>query len=416
MRSVETLSSGLHPSAGALIARVRALPAAAELLRRLGDAPDVHLIGGAARDILIGAEPGDLDLLVEGGAVTIARRLGGELRVHDRFGTATVRVGGFCYDIAAARREAYARAGALPEVAPASLEQDLLRRDFSVNAIAIRLSGPRAGELSTAPRALEDLRARRLQVLHDRSFSDDPTRLLRLIRYASRLRFEIEPHTLALARTAVADRALDTVSALRVGAELRLLVRELDPVAGLEQMSALGLDAEIHPGFGLSDPALARRSLGLLPAEGRPDVLVLALCVRAIESAELASLLNRLAFGAIERDAIIRVATGAGKLAQSLAGAELPSEIAGAVSGAGAGPEAVAIAGALGPAQAARDWLTRLAHVRLEISGADLLAAGIEQGPAVGRALSAALDAKLDGRADGREAELDRALRAARAS
>src|SRR6202035_4878740 len=124
-------------------------------------------------------------------------------QVHDRFGTCSVTVDGHSYDIARARRERYPTPGSLPEVEPGTLEEDLLRRDFTVNSLAIALGGPRRGQLSSAPLALEDLASRSLRVLHDASFVDDPTRLVRLARYQARLGFSIEPHTRALAAQAI---------------------------------------------------------------------------------------------------------------------------------------------------------------------------------------------------------------------
>jgi len=402
------------PSPRELLGRVRSLPAGRPLLDRLGDASGVHLVGGAVRDLLLGDEPTDLDLVVEGDAAAVARRLDEAPLIHDRFGTATARLDGFSYDLARARRETYARPGALPDVAPSTLSDDLQRRDFTVNAIALALGPPRPGELTAVPSALDDLAARRLRVLHDASFTDDPTRLLRLVRYASRLECAIEPHTLALARAAVRERALDTVSGPRIGAELRLLAREPDPIAALAALRELGLDSAIHADFGVADLTLARRALSLLPADGRSDRLALALAARGVPREQLVALLDGLAFEAADRDAILQAATRAQSLAGALAGARRPSEIAAAA--AGAGLELVALAGALGPAEAARDWLTRLRHVQLEIDGTELLAAGIPEGPAVGRGLRAALAGKLDGRVSGRAAELALAVEAARDS
>src|SRR5947209_5542118 len=124
-----------------LLERVRALPAAHALLQALPQHPPVHLVGGAVRDLLLRREPRELDLVVEGNSLEVARRLGGSLRRHDRFGTVTVLREPFIYDLARARRERYPRPGALPEVEPAPLQEDLLRRDFTVNAIALGLSG-----------------------------------------------------------------------------------------------------------------------------------------------------------------------------------------------------------------------------------------------------------------------------------
>ncbi|HTU85214.1 MAG TPA: hypothetical protein VMF57_06540 [Solirubrobacteraceae bacterium] len=401
----------LLPEPDELLKRVRALPAAQPLLARLEDRPGVYLVGGAVRDLLLGGVPFDLDFVVEGDAAAVAASLGGELTVHDRFGTSTVRLDGLTYDVARARRETYARPGALPDVEPAPLEADLLRRDFTVNAIAIALGGSRAGELRAAPGALEDLDAGRLRVLHDRSFIDDPTRLLRLTRYASRLGFEIEPGTRALVTEAVEGRALCTVSGPRIGTELRLLAREKDPVNALLVLRSLGLDAAIHPGFGLRDEALARRALALMPGDARRDRLAVSAASMGLPAADLTALLESLAFEADDRDAVVGTATWADELARALVAARAPSEIAAAA--AGAPPELVALAGALGPESQAIEWLEHLRHVRLAIDGRDLLEAGVPEGPAIGRGLRAALAAKLDQRASGREQELAEALGAA---
>jgi tRNA nucleotidyltransferase (CCA-adding enzyme) len=401
------------PKRGELLERVRAIPAAASLLARTGGVAGVYLVGGAVRDLLRGGTPLDLDLVVEGDAAQFAASLGGELKVHDRFGTSTVNAAGFTYDIARARRETYAHPGALPEVEPAPLDEDLIRRDFTVNAIAVALGGAVPGELRAAPHALEDLEAGRLRVLHDRSFIDDPTRLLRLVRYAARLGFEIEPHTLSLARDAIAGGALETVSGSRIGSELRLLAREPDPVRAMNELSQLGADVALHPGFGLGrdDEEVARRALALLPDDGGAGRLVLAAAARGVPPAELAAWLDGLAFEAEDRDVIVAAATRAGELALELEDARTPSAIAAAAVGAPA--ELVALAGALGPEGRAHEWLQQLRHVRLSIDGRDLLAAGVPEGRAIGQGLRAALAAKLDGRAHGRDQELAEALRAA---
>jgi tRNA nucleotidyltransferase (CCA-adding enzyme) len=395
------------------LARIRALPAAQPLIERLPDGgPPVYLVGGAVRDVLLGGAPIDLDFVVEGDAAAFASSLGGRLRVHDRFGTSSVLLDGYTYDIARSRRETYARPGALPDVEPASLAEDLLRRDFTVNAIAIGLTGEAAGELDAAPQALEDLEARRLRVLHDRSFIDDPTRMFRLARYAARLGFDVEPHTRELAAAAIREGAVATVSGPRVGAEVRLLAREQDPVKALLALRDLGLDRAVHPGFGLGDEEPAGRALALLPADGRPDRLALALAARGVPAAELPGLLDSLAFEAEDREAIVATATRAEELARALAAAQAPSAI---IAMAGGGPlELVALAGALGPEQQAREWIERLRHVGLSIDGRDLIAAGVPEGPAIGRGLRAALAAKLDGGAPDRDAELREALNAAR--
>jgi tRNA nucleotidyltransferase (CCA-adding enzyme) len=402
------------PAGPELLRRVAELPAGEPLRARLRDIPGVHLVGGAVRDLLRGGAPSELDLVVEGDAVEVARRIGENVAVHDRFGTSTVLLNGFRYDLARARRETYSKPGALPDVEPAGLPEDLARRDFTVNAIAIALGGPDAGKVTTAPLAIEDLDARQLRVLHEASFIDDPTRLLRLARYKSRLGFEVESLTSELAQEAVESGALHTVSGARLGAELRLLGREPDPIAAFATLGQLRLDHAIHPGFGLSDADLARRAVELLPADGRRDLLILGLAARGLAAGELGALLDRLAFQAGDRDVILGVAADADTRSRSLAQSRRPSEIAAAADG--ASPELVALAGALGPEQAAAEWLERLRHIRLEIDGRDLLGAGVPEGPRIGLGLRAALAAKLDGRAAGAEQELQAALEAVRES
>lgn len=401
------------PPPSRLIEEVKALPAAGPLLEALADAEGVYLVGGAVRDLLLGRRPHELDLVVDGDAAALAGRLG-RARIHDRFGTSTVELDGYTYDFARARTETYAHPGALPDVAPADMRQDLLRRDFTVNAIAMALAGAAAGELTPAPGALEDLGAKLLRVFHDRSFIDDPTRLLRLARYASRLGFAVEENTLELALAAARSGALRTVSGPRIGAELRLGARERDPVGFFQALHTLELDRSIDPRFGLTDPELAQLAIELLPNDGRSDLVVLGLAARGVPAAALVELLDGLAFEAHDRDVISAAALRADAVAEALDAATTPSQIADALSA--ASPELVAIAGALGPIEKARAWLERLRHVQLEIDGRDLIAAGVPEGPAVGAGLRAALAAKLDGALSGRDAELDRALRAARGS
>jgi len=407
----------VHPrSAPSLLSRARALPAVAGLVAALeGQEPParVALVGGALRDLILGRPVLDVDIAVEGPLEPVLRRLGARPRTHDRFDTATVQLGGHQLDLARTRSETYAQPGALPEVRPASLPEDLTRRDFTVNALALPLLGAQAGQLLGAAQAEADLQAGQLRILHPESFLDDPTRLLRLARYRARLGFSVEADTLAAARRAVAAGALGTISGARIASELALLSAEADPVAGWRALGCLGLDAAIEPGFGISDPELARRALGLLPADGRPGVVLMALALGGVPAQTRRGLLDRLALGGRERDDVLAVAGGAAELAGELRRADRPSEIARAV-GTPRAPELVAVAGALGAEPPARRWLEDLRHVRLAIDGDDLLAAGVAPGPGLGAGLAAARAALLDGRAPSRQQQLEEALRVAR--
>jgi tRNA nucleotidyltransferase (CCA-adding enzyme) len=430
-----------EPAGSDLLERLRAEPGGAELLAAA--TPGTYLVGGAVRDLLLDRHPRELDVVVEGGplghavaalAGTLASALGAPAPAceHERFGTAIVEWEGGRIDIATARRERYPAPGALPEVQAAPLAEDLLRRDFTVNTLALALAGERAGELREAPHAVDDLHGELLRVLHERSFLDDPTRLWRLARYRARLGFAVEEHTAALAAAALARGALSTVSPARVGAELRLALAEAHAVATLTALEDLGVFAALHPQLRF-DAELAGDALAqLAAAEGgtepdpRPDLLLLATVLQPLaadivaEGAErdLHALLNGWEFPAAERDLVLRAAIGAEVIADELRYAEHGSEIYELVSGEPL--EGIALAGAwaggfLSDGGSAADrWLAELRNVRLLITGADLLAAGIPEGPEIGRRLRAALCAKLDGELDdpvgGREAELAVAL------
>ena len=383
--------------------RLRELPCGERLLAAAAGMSGVHLVGGAVRDLMLGRTPSELDVVVEGDVAALASRLGagGEAGpvAHERFATATVRVGKCRWDLAGARAETYARPGALPDVrAAATLEQDLLRRDVTINALALDLAD---GTLRGAPHAEEDLAARRLRVLHDASFTDDPTRLWRLARYAARLGFAIEQRTARLAAAAVAGGALGTVSGPRIGNELRRALAEPDPVAALDAAVAIGAAPWLAP-----DRTLTERALGLLaPGEGRRDLLVLAAALPSPAADD--TLLARLELTAAER-AIVRASVAAPALADGAPASELARALRDLPV------EAVALAGARGAPGPARRWLEQLRHIGLQITGADLLAAGIPEGPELGRRLQAVLDLRLDDAlAPGREAELQAALHAA---
>jgi tRNA nucleotidyltransferase (CCA-adding enzyme) len=431
-------SAGLPADGGPVLGALEELPGGPELLEQAQVRDDVALVGGATRDLLLGHAPRELDVVVDEGAADFARELSSLIgraappptarpivTVHDRFGTAAVDWERGRVDIAERRAESYPSPGALPDVRAGTAEVDLLRRDFTVNAIAAPLGGPLRGTLQAAPHALEDLAAGRLRVLHEASFLDDPTRLLRLARYTARLGFQPQERTGQLAAEALDRGALASVTRARVGAELRLALAEADPVDALSAMSSLGVLAALEPWLRF-DAELAQRALALLPADGRSDLLLLAQLLLALAreadpgKAEqvMFEFLEALEFGSPDRDRVIRTALAAPSLVAALRDAELPSQMHEAL--ASHTLEAVALAGALGGegppgaiADGAHRWLQTLRHVRLSITGDDLLSAGVPEGPQIGLGLTAALHRKLDGELiSGREAELQAALQA----
>jgi tRNA nucleotidyltransferase (CCA-adding enzyme) len=342
-----------------------------------GDEP-VYLVGGAVRDLLLGRDRADVDLVVIGDAAGLAARLGAEPVEHERFATAKVELDGHELDIATARKERYAHPGALPDVTPAGeIESDLRRRDFTINAMALPLGDE--PELIDPHGGRADLDAGLLRVLHGRSLQDDPTRALRAARYAARFGFEPEADTAGQLREA----DLGTVSAERREADLLRLAREPAAPRGFELLAEWGLVKLRRDGA-----ALAERVGELLvspPWQGFAplDRVVLAAAV-----------------GPLGREEALAAASPA-KPSDAVEIAEH------------AGPVELVLGRALGAVWLDR-YLTEWREVALEIDGEDLIAAGVPQGPALGRGLAEALRRKLEGEISGRKQELAVALEAAR--
>jgi tRNA nucleotidyltransferase (CCA-adding enzyme) len=345
-----------------------------ELAAVAAAAPDpVYLVGGAVRDLLLGRGRADIDLAVEGDPEALAAALGAEpLAAHERFGTLKVRLGDEEIDIAATRRETYARPGALPKVeVGAPIHADLARRDFTVNAMAVPLGRPM--ELIDPYDGQADLERGVLRVIHDASFVDDPTRAIRAARYAARFGFGLEGGTETLIRAA----DLGPVTPERRWSELRRLAEEETGVKGLGLLAEWGVVMP-RPG-GLERAMAVDELLGSPPWSGEAD----------------------------RAEAILAAGLGpeAGEEALASAHPSRPSE--GVALARGHDSIELVLARAAG-ATWLDGWLS-WREVTLEITGADLTAAGL-QGPAVGRALQAALAAKLDGHAPTRADELRVAL------
>ena len=386
-------------------------------LRRLAAAQDVavYLVGGPVRDLLLGGTVQDLDFVVEGDAPGLARRLaeelGGRSVVHSRFGTATIAVDGAAnalrVDLVTARREVYPRPGGLPRVFPGTIYDDLERRDFSVNAMALPVSGGEPGLLAPND-GVADLEDGLIRILHPDSFVDDPTRLLRAVRYEQRLGFRLEGDTESRLREGVAQGCLDTVSGDRLRHELGRILAETQPGPPLLRAVELGILAGIHPAWGYGDgwqhwaesgPEIIRET-GL--SRHFEELTWLAALAYPLAARDGEGLIGRLnmpkAWAAVVRDTI-------GLRQQEAAVAEyalLPSQLCGLLEG--FSPAAVAaVAGLTDSAmasQALRRYLADLRHIAAALKGDDLLAMGVPPGPPVGDGLAQLRAARQDGRVD----------------
>jgi len=379
----------------------------------------------------------DLDLAIEGDAIAaghvLARRLGGAAVEHERFGTATLHAGSLVMDLAATRRELYERPGALPTVERAPLAEDLARRDFTVNAMAIGLSSEDFGKLHDPHAGQRDVEARLIRVLHAASFLEDPTRLLRALCYEARLGFALASETERLARQAAAAGAPSTVSGTRIRAELEDLLAEPEAPIAVGRLAELGLDRALHPALDGRADLVASAQLGAAETGASPVLSALAaLCVGAPDDAardresrigapdgtdtaraDLERWIESLGLAAAKRDAVLRASARAPALARELRLPLRPSELHDLLRV--EPPEALALALALGaPAEPVLRYARQLRPATLEITGADLLAEGAPESPAIGMALRETLRRKLDGELSGREDELRVALLLAR--
>ena len=226
------------------------------LLRELGNLAEkngvfLYLVGGVVRDLLLKRNNWDLDLTVEGNGIAFARlvadRYGAGLALFERFATARlVFPDGSKVDIATTRRESYAEPAALPDVKSASLNEDLYRRDFTINAMAIQLNPAQFGRLYDPHRGLRDLKAKTLRVLHAGSFQDDPTRIFRAIRFEQRFGFRLERTTMRLLAQAASTNLIQRLSGPRLQNEILLLFTEHDPVCAIERLAQLKLLRFLH--------------------------------------------------------------------------------------------------------------------------------------------------------------------------
>ncbi len=417
---------------------------AIDLAASIGDerAEPVYLVGGIVRDLLLGRTNVDVDLVIEGNVLRLARRLSlafmSPMHSHKRFGTARVylpsdRGAAEYLDLAASRSERYAHPGALPEIQKGKAIDDARRRDFTINAIGVRLNGPfgSRGTWIDPCNGLSDLRAGLIRVLHPLSFIDDPTRIFRAVRFSARFGFTIEPATLQWLREALASQRLASISRQRVRHEIELMCQEEHPGRGLLLAAELGIWSSLLPGWEpLRAPLLDDDRLDTHLA-GWSDIVAarwtmrhqLALCCLfgGLPAAQHATLTQQLAFTR-QRALLLEViqeqgrSTHAALVALRSSGETLPSPSA-AHSVLGAVSLAALVFFDLiwdqSPVERAaiQRELRVTRQVQLQIRGEDLIAAGVRAGPAIGQRLALTLAAKQDGALPTREAELAFALK-----
>jgi tRNA nucleotidyltransferase (CCA-adding enzyme) len=375
----------------------------------------VYLVGGTVRDILLGERGFDVDIAVEGDAIGFARALAkaldGRIQPHEKFGTAVVLYGEYeRVDVVTSRTEFYDAPAALPTVEHASIREDLFRRDFTINAMAVSLKGEDFGRLVDPFGGRRDLEARTIRILHNLSFIDDPTRIFRAIRYENRYGFRMDDHTARLARGCVEMGLVGDLSSARLRDELTALLEEGELDHSILRLRELGVDAAIHPHLAADEEAvelLARLAelkdeLGVDLPDWRLGLTVLA---RRLPPDEVYEWLQRLKVRRRDAEQIAAAVTVAPRLVERLANGSIePAEVVALAEP--YAPDAPLLALALADQDVLRAYFRRLQDVRLEISGADLAELGVGESPRVGEILAELRRRKLNGQLDGRESEL----------
>jgi tRNA nucleotidyltransferase (CCA-adding enzyme) len=405
------------------------LPArVASVLRVVGRLADargvkVYLVGGVVRDLLLHRPIFDLDLAIEGDGIAMAREISDYFRTSltafERFATARLQFpSGLRMDIATTRRESYALPAELPHVEPASLAEDLHRRDFTINAMAIQLNAGHLGQLIDYYGGRKDLRNRTIRVLHEKSFEDDPTRIFRAIRFEQRFKGRLEAETQRLLRDAAATGLIDRLSGPRLCNEWFLLFAERDPSRTMDRLSRLKLFRFLHPQ--LQYRLHTRRMIRALPKAlawwtrrfptDRLDrsVLHLMALLEGMSESVVERVISRFMLSNEQAKKVRSSGRNPARILRVLGGADSlrPSELYHLLIGLPDEALVLLLAkAAAGKRTVNRSrtqrrvvrFMTQLRGRKTALRGADLLEMGMKPGPQIKDCLTLLLDARLDG-------------------
>jgi tRNA nucleotidyltransferase (CCA-adding enzyme) len=414
-----------------LTQKLKTLPVAmAEFIRQAGVLADdmglqVYLVGGFVRDLLLGVGHFDVDLVVEGDGIHFAqecaRRLSLKVVTHGRFGTAALHgPDGFKADITSARKETYEKPAALPSVSKGGIKDDLFRRDFTINAMAIGINQNSYGEVFDFYGGRRDLEKKTVRALHPLSFIDDPTRILRAMRFEKRLSFRMEPRTLAWIREALGRQMLFSVQKHRLRDELVLIFKEHRPVSVLKRLWELCGYSFISPGLVYRDgwnaahtriQEAARWFTAHAVHKRYLDTYVMLMCLffEGVAMKRLKETMLAFAFHKGESRRILSYRKNAAALERRLAKRDLrPSGVYRLLEP--LAYEVVVLVYALTAKKRVkeriRDYLLVYHGTRLHVRGEDLALLGSRPGPHFKKILTTLLYAKVDGKLEGKDEEL----------
>ena len=386
-----------------------------DISNELDGVDGVYIVGGIVRDLILDRAPGDIDLSVVGDAKAfsqeLAARTGAASPVESQFLTFKIRTSGIFSDVSSidvvtARAESYADSAALPDVSVSSIDDDLKRRDFTVNAMAISLAGSDWGTLVDPNNGFGDVMRKRIKVLHDSSFVDDPTRIFRAVRYAVRLGFKLDSRMNELISKSIAN--IDRLSGTRVRNEFELVLSEPNRVEMLRMSEEIGLLAAISPGL-----RIGTKALQVLSEQSESDSVelpdLLAITTFGLNEDEANQVVQRFDAPPASGESI----TGNAQLAKHVAVLDqpnlAPSEVAEILREIPlASINAYILAG---PPLPRRDklveYVEKIRFIKPEITGDDLLEIGIPQGPIIGQLIDVVRRAKLDGKVSTKQDEIE---------
>jgi len=371
----------------------------------------IYLVGGVVRDLLWGQANLDLDLVVEGNAIELAQQLRkinqGKITTHPRFNTAKLQWDNWSVDLATARCETYDKPGALPSVTPSSIDNDLSRRDFTINAMAIHLNPGFYGRLVDPYGGRNDLKHKIIRVLHEKSFTDDATRIWRALRYEQRLDFHLERKTLNLLQRDIS--MLDTISSDRLRYEIECILQERYPEKVFRRAEELGVLAKLHSvlkgnGWLVEKFDQARRLTSPQP----PEIgLYLALLAYPLTGEEIERLISRLRLSKSLAQALRDTIAVKNKMRSLSTPGLSPSVIYRLLDGYSS-PAIVANSLATESPVASHNirlFLNRLRYIETSLTGGDLIRMGIVPGPHIREILDRLHKARLDGKITTRQDE-----------
>ena len=401
------------------------LEIAGEMAAEIGT--EAYVVGGFVRDVLLTKTNFDLDLVVESDGIEFAKKLAekldGRAKYHRKFKTAVVILpDGQRVDVATARLEYYEYPAALPTVELSSIKMDLYRRDFTINALAVHINPSGFGKLVDFFGSQRDLKDKTIRVLHALSFVEDPTRIMRAIRFEQRFDFKIGGQTYSLIKNALKLNLINKLSGYRLMHELKLILGEKTSLASIERMNELGVLEAIHPLLVLNSSRTQVISelekihnwyslLYLEPAIETWKTYFLGMCM-GISKAKMEQIYDRFNFSPSERrefihlrDTVFWAAGHIMNIKQELK----PSEIYRTL-------HPVPLEGVLFiMARTKREmikkyishYLTTLRLQKIEVTGDDIKDLGLEPGPRYSKLLNQVKLAFLDGEIKGKDEQIE---------